>query len=123
MVEPVTESSSVTDSGFEPRINARAVILTGVVVLGVVTAVVVGVFLIRGTFPVTQVTAPVPPRPLSATESLPGLQTHPQADLRAFNRDKQRRLHSYGWVDKAHGIVHIPIERAMEMMTQREVRR
>ena len=32
--------------------------------------------------------------------------------------DEQRRLDSYGWVDKKAGVVHIPIERAMKMVVE-----
>lgn len=27
-----------------------------------------------------------------------------------------QRLHNYGWVDRAHGIVHVPIEKAREQL-------
>jgi hypothetical protein len=34
--------------------------------------------------------------------------------------DRQRaRLQRYGWVDRAHGLIHIPIERAMELTLQK----
>jgi hypothetical protein len=32
-------------------------------------------------------------------------------------------LESYGWVDKPSGVVRIPIERAMELMVEREKRK
>jgi hypothetical protein len=31
-------------------------------------------------------------------------------------RDEMRRLSSYGWVDRARGVVHIPIDRAMRLV-------
>ena len=46
----------------------------------------------------------------------PRLQTAPAVDLAAFQREKRERLEGYGWVDRAAGRVHIPIERAMELM-------
>jgi hypothetical protein len=33
------------------------------------------------------------------------------------------RLRSWGWVDRDHGIVHMPIERAMELVVQQEAGR
>lgn len=33
---------------------------------------------------------------------------------------EDERLASYGWVDKASGVAHIPIERAMELMLARD---
>jgi len=38
------------------------------------------------------------------------------ADLRAL---EERKLNTYGWVDKQKGIVHIPVEKAIEMTAQR----
>jgi hypothetical protein len=33
--------------------------------------------------------------------------------LEVWKQERQDRLHSYGWVDRKHGVIHIPIERAM----------
>lgn len=42
----------------------------------------------------------------------------PRADL-ARTRDREaQRLATYGWIDRRHGIVHIPIDRAMELVAQ-----
>jgi hypothetical protein len=43
----------------------------------------------------------------------PRLQSDPSADLRHFTAQELSRLNSVGWVDKSHGIVHIPIDEAM----------
>jgi len=48
--------------------------------------------------------APPPPR----------LETDPPADLRALRAQEEQQLNSYGWVDRARGIVHIPIAEAMK---------
>ena len=39
-----------------------------------------------------------------------------QQDIRA---NEERELNGYGWVDQAHGVVRIPIDRAMDMIVQR----
>jgi hypothetical protein len=44
----------------------------------------------------------------------PRLQIHARQDMNAFRAAEDRRLQSYGWVDKAKGIVHIPIAQAMQ---------
>jgi len=44
------------------------------------------------------------------------LQTAPPEDLRDFLAEKNRRLHGSGRVDDAH--VHIPIERAMQILAK-----
>ncbi len=37
-----------------------------------------------------------------------------------LRRDDQRRLTSYGWIDRSQGVVHIPIKRAMELIAEEE---
>lgn len=44
----------------------------------------------------------------------PRLQTDPQADLHAFRARETAQLDSYGWIDRTQGVVHIPIEQAMQ---------
>jgi hypothetical protein len=39
-------------------------------------------------------------------------------------RERQReRLHGYGWVDRDGGVVHVPIEQAMERVVSEQARR
>jgi hypothetical protein len=38
---------------------------------------------------------------------------HRAADLR---REQLDHLHRFGWIDRDHGIAHIPIERAMDLL-------
>ncbi|HEY3917252.1 MAG TPA: hypothetical protein VGL83_05645 [Stellaceae bacterium] len=43
----------------------------------------------------------------------PELQLNPAADLLKFRAKADAQLDSYGWVDRAKGIAHIPIDQAM----------
>jgi hypothetical protein len=52
-----------------------------------------------------------PPEPL--------LQVSPTADWVEMLQRERAILNSYRWVDRSKGIVHIPIERAMELLAQR----
>jgi hypothetical protein len=56
-----------------------------------------------------------PPLPLYPT---PRLQSDPPADMRAFHALEMRQLDSTGWVDEAHGVVHIRIADAMRIVGQ-----
>lgn len=49
----------------------------------------------------------------------PRLQTQPFKDVYVLKSEQRAVLHGYGWIDKATGVVHIPIERAMELTLQR----
>jgi hypothetical protein len=46
----------------------------------------------------------------------PRLQTHPARDIAELLALEAAQLGSYGWVDRPAGRVHIPIERAMDML-------
>jgi hypothetical protein len=52
------------------------------------------------------------------TYPAPRLQPNPQADMQQFYVEEMRRLNSTGWIDKAHGVVHIPIADAMRDVAQ-----
>ena len=49
----------------------------------------------------------------------PRLQAQPFRDVYDLKSAQRSTLNSYGWVDKANGVVHIPIERAMEIAVER----
>jgi hypothetical protein len=49
----------------------------------------------------------------------PQLEVTETADLAAQRAAEQGILSTYGWVDREHGIVRIPIERAIEMLAAR----
>ena len=43
----------------------------------------------------------------------PRLQPSPREDMARFHQQEMQRLNSTGWIDRAQGIAHIPIEDAM----------
>ena len=49
----------------------------------------------------------------------PQLQPNPGQDWRAFHAAQTNDLEGYGWVDRASGLVHVPIERAMAVVQGR----
>ena len=65
--------------------------------------------------------AEVPTRVTTGPITPPGaqLQADPVADMKVMDKAQSDLLASYGWVDKANGVVHIPIERAMSLTLQR----
>ena len=46
----------------------------------------------------------------------PKLQVDPKAEINRFREDENRKLSTYGWVNKDNGIVHIPIDQAMKLV-------
>ena len=51
----------------------------------------------------------------------PRLQTQPFKDVYQLKQEQIDKLHSYGWVDQSSGIVHIPIDEAMRLLTERKL--
>ncbi len=51
----------------------------------------------------------------------PRIQASPPADLHELLSSENAQLHSYGWVDRANGIVSIPIENAIELTAQKGI--
>ncbi|HJU24561.1 MAG TPA: hypothetical protein VJ891_18825 [Casimicrobiaceae bacterium] len=49
----------------------------------------------------------------------PPLQSAPPLDLHALRAEKHALLSQYAWIDRAHGVVRIPIDRAIEIMVER----
>lgn len=51
----------------------------------------------------------------------PRIQASPPADLHELLSSETAQLNSYGWVNRANGIVSIPIEKAIELTAQRGI--
>lgn len=66
---------------------------------------------------------PGPPSPFAddavSRPSTPQLQVAPEADLAELNQRMEQQLQGVGWVDQAAGRVHLPIERAMQLLVER----
>lgn len=113
------------DIGHEASdVNIRGVVAFGVglLLLGGVVYVVVWLFLGFLTTRTNQAAAQLA-YPLAAGQEdrlppEPRLQTNPRADLRELRESEDKRLDSYGWVDRNAGIVHIPIDQAMKLTLQ-----
>lgn len=112
------------DVSYEKRdVNPRAILWVGVAII--ISAVVIhfavwGVFDFfsareahKGKPPATLVNAKRQPPPR------PRLQTDAPADLQEMRAREDAVLESYGWVDRQNGIVHIPVQRAMELLVER----
>ena len=52
----------------------------------------------------------------AASLPMPRLQPNPVADLNKFRLLEEEQLDSYGWVDPQAGKIHIPIERAIDIL-------
>jgi hypothetical protein len=48
----------------------------------------------------------------------PRIQPNPDVELVQLKEEELGRLNGYGWVDKKAGVAHIPIDRAIEILTK-----
>ena len=49
----------------------------------------------------------------------PKIQPDPAEELTKMKREDLGRLNEYGWTDRAAGIAHIPVDRAIDILAQR----
>ena len=61
--------------------------------------------------------APIDAPPIAMPS--PPLQSEPSRDLAALRAEKRAILGEYAWFDRDHGVVRIPIERAMSLLIAR----
>jgi hypothetical protein len=64
-------------------------------------------------------TRQVPPQYPETAFPDPRLETDERTQLNSIRIAEEQKLNSYGWVDEKTGTMHIPIERAMELLAQR----
>src|SRR6476659_6104458 len=107
---------------FDREIQYHQLIWMGVALL--VTALLSGVgvfFLLRG-FVSWRAEAAAANQPLvapAARAAAPQLLARPERELERVRREEKERLESYGWVDQADGVAHIPVERAIDILAAR----
>lgn len=59
---------------------------------------------------------------ISETAPQPRLQDEPAGDLAAYDAEKRALLTNYRWIDRNQRTVRIPIDRAMDIVAQRQPR-
>jgi len=114
-------------SGYEHRdIGVRPIVLVAVALIGVTALVQVALFFQMGALWRARQRELPPPVPvaeaLPTAPPAPRLQVAPAVDLKSLRAAEDARLHGYGWVDRSGGVVHIPIERAMELTSEATAR-
>ena len=110
--------------GHEKRdADIRSLVIFAAVLAGTVFLVMWGMARVFHYFGATQSLGP-PASPFAEARTLPPqprLQVEPRIDLNQLRSGEEVLLHSYGWVDRNSGVVHIPIERAMDLVMERGV--
>jgi len=108
--------------GYEERdVAFRPIVLTAILLVGLALATVALMALLERALMAREAARSNAPSPLAATYGrteppAPRLQAHPRRDLAVLLERDRQRLESYGWVDRATGRVHVPAERAMQLL-------
>ena len=64
-------------------------------------------------------TSPPPMAKMRQVPPAPRLQVDARGEIEAHEANMEAALTEPGWIDEAHGVVRIPVERAMELVAER----
>jgi len=98
-------------------INARAILMTGVVLVLTILCVVGASYALLD---VWNAKFAGPNAPLDFSMRGVVLESAPQLDRALFDAEKRRLIAEYGWVDRARNIARIPVDAAMDLLVQRD---
>jgi hypothetical protein len=119
---PTPPDAQHEHTDIEPSIATRfAVWLTVAMLISV--AIVYGTFwLFEGRELAVGQTTQQFPLAAGQTREPPGprLQTQPFKDIYLLRQAENEKLSSYGWVDQGAGVVRVPVEEAIRIMSERE---
>jgi hypothetical protein len=93
-----------------PGVDLRGVLLAGFGAMLLLVGAIAGL----DAYYRSQVPSRALPPPQTFSE--PRLRADENAELRRLQAEQERQLSAYAWVDRAHGVVRIPIERAMQLI-------
>ncbi len=117
--------ADVPSAGHEERdVNARAVTATGLAIFGLVLSSVFGMWFLFHFLSEREAGRSAPPPAIVRQEGPrlppePRLQAAPVADFKAIQAAERKLMDSYAWIDPDHGIVRIPVERALEVVARK----
>jgi len=116
-----TENGS-GDSNFEARdahIRPLFLFLVGLAVLCVASFLIARSLQHRWNLEVDSRSAPHPMQEVRSTPTAPLLQPTTRVDLAEHRAKEDAILNGYGWIDAENDVVHIPVQRAMELLLER----
>src|SRR5215470_10320144 len=111
--------------GHEERdVRFRPVVLAGIGLIVVITGAFVGLRGLLDYYVVRAERTSPALNPLAReyddrVPPAPRLQTHPRRDLHQLHASEDTILNNYGWIDREKQVVHIPIDRAMQLLAER----
>jgi hypothetical protein len=99
------------------RLDGRRVVGYALTVVGLIAVALTVAFAVHDLL--RHRPAVTPSTGLRPAPGTPRLEANGARDLKAFDAEKRKLLHSYAWIDRDTGVVRIPIERAMSLIARR----
>jgi hypothetical protein len=106
--------------GYETEDLQWPIVLWSLGIVTVSTLVIIGITVVAFSFRnapelLMRDVAPVATAEVRPIPEGPLLQPSPPVDQEAYEAESSAHMESFGWVDEANGIVHVPIDHAMEI--------
>ena len=112
------------DSVLDSELNLRLLVWMTVGLLAIIAIAVVAMWYL-GIGVESRLIAADPPPPALPEARVehqppsPNLQVDPRQQLLDLRAEEERILTTYGWIDRAHGLTRVPIDRAMDLLVER----
>ena len=125
--ETVGMATTTVERGHEERdASVRTILGVAAGLVGISAVITVAIYFhLEGLWRLRQRALP-PASPVAAAlpsaPPEPRLETAESLGLRDLRAAENAQLHGYGWVDRGAGIVHVPIDRAMDLVAQEVAR-
>jgi hypothetical protein len=121
---PPGQEPEAIESQFDSEIDARSFAIFGVwlaIALVIVVALMYWMYrdLQRREVARDAPATPLVDRSIRRLPPEPHLQVTPEVDLQTYREAQTHAVEGFGWIDEQAGIVHVPVERAMDLLLER----
>jgi hypothetical protein len=118
------QADNVEDLGHEPTtISARAVSMAAAMLFGSICVALVlmaALLMLLAALRGGDATIAPPGRPVAPPPGVPAVDVDQVGTLRELRSREKTLLSEYAWVDRDEGVARIPIDRAMEILAQKQ---
>jgi hypothetical protein len=113
---------SAPQEGYETRdVSLMPVVISAAVLFVLGIAISVGLYFLLFRFERQEAARDEPPSPYAATADRPAPEPQLQGPTpHALRAEQEANLRGYAWIDRGAGRIRVPIERAMELVAERE---